>query len=150
MADHTFEQDRSYTDMESGQTKMFTIRDYSKKIKVSMNGDSTPEQKTATQKAYDDSTWEIVDELIDQNPAVFARESYKAVDVNDGKIEWNREGLFLMHRDPNQGLLGSDWNNMKTELLTSILEYNGHTTIPVNWESIVHDFKRNYQINKTI
>lgn len=150
MSDHNFEQDRSYTDMNDGQTKMFTIRDYSKKTKVAVSNVSTEETKTEAQKAYDESTYEVVDDIIARNPAVFGREAYKAIDVNDSIIEWNREGLFWMLRDPEAYTQGSDFSNLKLELITSILNHEGYTSVPLNWEVIVDNFRDKYEINQTL
>lgn len=151
MSDHNFEQDRSYTDMNDGQTKMFTIRDYSKKTKVAVTNTSTKESKTEAQKAYDDSTWEVVNEIIDQNPAVFGRESYKAVDVINSKIEWNPEGLFWMVRDPQAYTIGSDFSNLKAELIRSILDHEGYSNqTPITWESIIDTFRTNFQKYQTL
>ncbi len=136
MAD--FEQDRHYNDLD-GNLKTFTIRDYSKAKPIMDNRIPTEESKTAAQKLYEESTWTVVDELIEENPAMFAREYEEAISIYDGKIEWNRNALFLIARDY------PSWSRLKNMLSTAILEHLGYREVPANFLDVIASFRNKYK-----
>lgn len=138
-----FEQDRTYNDLD-GNLKNFTIRDYSKAKGISMTPTSTEESRTATQKAYDESTWEVVDMIIEENPAIFAREFEEAIDIVDDRIEWNRNALFYIVKESR------DYSTLKIMLTKNIIEHLGYAQCPPNYLDDVDSFRKKYKETQTI
>ncbi len=110
-----------------------------------MNNVSTPETLTEAQEAYVAASWELVDSIINRNPAIFAREHPLAVDIVNDKIVWNREGLFYMSRDPNSMVAGSDYSKLRSMLIHSIIEHQGYSELPHNFWDVVESFRDNYE-----
>jgi hypothetical protein len=137
-----FEQDRNYEDMD-GNLKSFTIRDYSKKTKIGTN-----KFKGNVKQEYIDSIYAIVDELIDEVPAKFAKEIETVVEKDGNEYIWNRENLYLMHMDDNRYHVLSDLSRLKKEIYENIKEYIFCTD--ADCRDKVQIWKDSYKLDKFI
>lgn len=123
MSDNNFEQDRSYHDMD-GNLRNFSIRDYSNagrnRLKVLPSTDEQKEEATFT---YHKGLRETVEDLCQSAPAIFARDVDEAIEIIDGKIEWNKQALFIALKDwMNVAHYNNIWSRVNRALFTNIKE----------------------------
>lgn len=141
-----FEQDRHYTDLD-GNLRTFTIRDYSRNKGVAMGGKESVEE---IEKSVYESTVKLVEDFMEEVPAIYARYIPNIVEVKDDKIQWVKEALIILFMNSHEWGPGRAlYYNLLNTVHKSILEYMEYDGIS-DPHALIDKFKQMYRTKKTL